>query len=141
MALKKFMKWMLVYWILLVSFIISQIHPHKYRVITNTLPLTSLYHPFMTFRINLSLNIHTYTCNWYKIWNSLWILKSFSCISFSMYPGSGDVSSDSIDHSPAKKEGQNCVQMWSCDLQRLPQLNFQEIELMTIIVFFLMLTF
>ena len=103
MALKKFMKWMLVYWILLVSFIISQIHPHKYRVITNTLPLTSLYHPFMTFRINLSLNIHTYTCNWYKIWNSLWILKSFSCISFSMYPGSGDVSSDSIDHSPAKK--------------------------------------
>ena len=55
--------------------------------------------------------------------------------------GSGGVSSDSIDHSPAKKEGQNCVQMWSCDLQRLPQLNFQEIELKTIIVFFLMLTF
>ena len=42
--------------------------------------------------------------------------------------GSGDISSDSV--------GQNCVQVWSCDLQRLPQLNIQEIELTIVVLFF-----
>lgn len=49
---------MRVYWILLVSFIISQIHSHKYGLITYTLPLTSPQHPFKTVckdSVNLQL--------------------------------------------------------------------------------------
>ena len=49
---------------------------------------------------------------------------------------SGDISSDSIDYSSAKKESELCV-MWSCDLQSLRQQNFQEIELRIIVVLFI----
>lgn len=88
------MKLMIVDWVFPASFF-SEIHSHKYELITYTLPFISPHNPSKTIHIYLKL-----------IENLKLILRclnSFSCISFSTYSGSGDISSDSIDFSPAKK--------------------------------------
>lgn len=54
------MKWIIVYWIFPESLIVSEIHSHKYGLITYTLPLISLHHSFKTIHNDFSLNIHIY---------------------------------------------------------------------------------
>lgn len=131
------MKWMLVYWIFLVSFIISEIHSHKYGLITYTLPLISPHHPFKTIHNDLSLNIHIYLklIENLKLIQKRIVLTLFLLYFFFYIFRFWRYIFRFYWLQPSQKESQNCVQMWSCDLQRLPQLNFQKIERRIIVVF------
>lgn len=101
--------------------------------------LLAPHHPFKIIH-NLSLNIHIDL----KLIRDLNFivngLNFFLCFSFSVYSGSGDVSSDSVDHSPAKKRVRTVCKCGAVTCRGYLNWIFRK-QLMIVVCFFLMLTF